>query len=155
LVNKDKYVKLHNSKKIKLLKMLKEEISVSGRKILYVFSALLIIALIAGNSSSQERIKFGKGESSATVENAVARGETHSYLVKASRDQWMIVTIMSVEDNAVFQIINKKTGDYLPGAEESTDIKRWEGYLPSSGDYKIIVGSIRGGAEYTLKVTIE
>ena len=67
----------------------------------------------------------------------------------------MVVTIMSVEDNAVFQIINKKTGNYLPGAEDGTDIKRWEGYLPSTGDYKIIVGSTRGGTEYTLKVTIE
>jgi len=67
----------------------------------------------------------------------------------------MIITIMSVEDNAVFQIINKRTGDFLPGAEDGTDIKRWEGYLPSTGDYKIIVGGTRGNCDYTMKVSIE
>jgi hypothetical protein len=127
----------------------------SLRRILRIFSALFIVALVASNADSQERIKFARGESSATVESSIARGETYSYLVKASKDHWMVVTIMSIEDNAVFQVINKKTGDYLPGAGEGSDIKRWEGYLPSSGDYKIIVGSTRGGAEYTLKVTIE
>jgi hypothetical protein len=124
-------------------------------KILSLFSAIVILILAANCANAQDRIKFAKGESSATVEGGIARGETHYYLVKAKKDQWMVVTIMSVEDNAVFQIINKKTGNYLPGAEEETDIKRWEGYLPSSGDYKIVVGSIRGGAEYTLKVLIE
>ncbi|HJY64637.1 MAG TPA: hypothetical protein VJ455_10815 [Ignavibacteria bacterium] len=123
-------------------------------KTTFVVMVALFISFAAG-LNSQERIKFGKGESSATVEGGVERGGSHYYLVKAARDQWMVVTIMSVEDNAVFQIINKKTGNYLPGAEDGTDIKRWEGYLPSTGDYKIIVGSTRGGTEYTLKVTIE
>jgi hypothetical protein len=124
-------------------------------KIINLFVVIVILVFITVNANSQERIKFKKNESSATVEGGVERGGSHYYLVKASRDQWMVVTIMSVEDNAVFQIIDKKTGEYLPGAGEESDAKRWEGYLPSSGDYKIIIGSIRGGCEYTLKVTIE
>jgi hypothetical protein len=124
-------------------------------KLKILFAAIIVLIISVSSINSQTRIKFKKGESSATLDGGIARGETHYYLVKASKDQWMVVTIMSVEDNAVFQIIDKKTGHYLPGAEESTDIKRWEGYLPSSGDYKIVVGSIRGGSEYTLKVSIE
>lgn len=124
-------------------------------KLLKIAAVFIILTIITVNINSQERIKFSKGESSATLEGGVERGGSHYYLVKASRDQWMVVTIMSVEDNAVFQIINKKTGEYLAGAGEESDAKRWEGYLPSSGDYKIIIGSIRGGCEYTLKVTIE
>ena len=124
-------------------------------RVLNLTTVLIVLTFISLNTNSQERIKFPKGESSATVEGGVERGGSYYYLVKASRDQWMVVTIMSVEDNAVFQIINKKTGEFLPGAEDGTDIKRWEGYLPNSGDYKIVVGSIRGGSEYTLKVTIE
>ena len=120
---------------------------------IFVLAAILILTIT--NLNAQDRIKFPKGEYSATVEGGIARGETHYYLVKGSKDQMMVVTIMSIEDNAVFQIIDKKTGNYLPGAEEMTDIKRWEGYLPSSGDYKIIVGSVRGGSEYTLKVMID
>jgi hypothetical protein len=118
----------------------------------------LIVVLIAHGAYAQvknKRIKFPKGETSATIENSVIRGDEDSYLVGASRDQYMIITIMSVEDNAVFQIVNKKMGEYLPGAEEGTDIKRWEGYLPSTGDYKIIVGGTRGNCDYTMKVSIE
>jgi hypothetical protein len=124
-------------------------------KIIKIVLPLVLFFIIAANINAQDRIKFKKGEISAVVEDGIARGETHSYLVGASRDQYMVVTIMSIEDNGVFQILNKRTGEYLPGAEETTDAKRWEGYLPSTGDYKITVGSIRGGSEYTLKVSIE
>jgi len=67
----------------------------------------------------------------------------------------MIVTIMSIEDNAVFRIVDRETGYYLDGAGELDDSKRWEGSLPSKGDYEIIVGGTWGNAEYTLKVFIE
>ena len=124
-------------------------------KLTIFFSVIVLFIAVSGLRAQTERIKFARGESSATVEGRIARGEVYNYLVKASRNQYMIVTIMSVEDNAVFQIVNKKTGEYLTGAEDGTDAKRWEGELPSSGDYKIVVGSTRGGSEYTLKVTVE
>lgn len=120
--------------------------------------ALLLLILVTGLTTAQvtnKRIKFSKGESSATVEGAVIRGEEDSYLVGAKKNQLMVVTIMSLEDNAVFQIIDRTTGYYLDGAGELDDAKRWEGNLPSGGDYKIIVGGTRGNAEYTLKVFIE
>ena len=119
---------------------------------------LLFAFTVTANLNAQpnnKRIKFPKGEYSTTIENACARGEQHTYLVGAKKGQTMIVTIMSVEDNAVIQIVDVKTDYYLPGSEDGTDIKRWSGELPSSGDYQIIVGSTRGGTEYTLKVTIE
>jgi len=65
-------------------------------------AVLIILACLSVNTNSQERIKFPKGESSATVEGGVERGGSHYYLIKASRNQWAAVTIMSVEDNAVF-----------------------------------------------------
>lgn len=120
-------------------------------KILFV---VFVIAFSALSTSSQERIKFKKGEYAATVQGGIARGESYEYLVGASKGQFMTVTIMSVEDNAVFYIIDNSTYQYLYGAtEEGTT--RWEGVLPSSGDYKIVVGSNRGGSEYTLQVVIE
>lgn len=120
-------------------------------KILFI---LVIIALSTVSISSQERIKFKKGEYAATVQGGIARGESYEYLVGASKGQFMTVTIMSIEDNAVFYIIDNSTYQYLYGAtEEGTT--RWEGVLPSSGDYKIVVGSNRGGSEYTLQVVIE
>lgn len=127
-------------------------------KILNISVLLLFIIVLISTVSSQvndKRIKFKKGESSATVEGAVIRGESDSYLVGAKKNQYMVVTVMSIEDNAVFQIVDRSTGYYLEGAGEIDDAKRWEGYLPSGGDYRIIVGGTRGNAEYTLKVFIE
>jgi hypothetical protein len=112
------------------------------------------IAVMNTTAQSDKRIKFKKGESSATVSGGAARGETMGYLVKASKEQTMIVSIASVENNAVFQIKDLNTGYYLSGAGELDDASSWEGTLPSSGDYRIIVGSTRGGTEYTLIVTI-
>jgi hypothetical protein len=123
-------------------------------KTIKILLPVLLFLVCVMSANSQERIKFRKGEISATVSGGIARGESYDYLVGASKGQFMTVTIMSVEDNAVFYIIDNSTYQYLYGAtEEGTT--RWEGVLPSTGDYKIVVGSNRGGAEYTLQVVIE
>jgi hypothetical protein len=119
--------------------------------LLFVFG----ITLSSNSQVTNKRIKFKKGESSATIEGGVIRGDRDTYLVGANKNQTMIVTILSIEDNAVFQIVDRETGYYLDGAGEIDDAKRWEGRLPSKGDYEIIVGGTRGNAEYTLKVFIE
>lgn len=116
---------------------------------------ILVSAVSVNAQVNNKRIKFKKGESSATIEGGVIRGERDTYLVGASRNQYMVVTVMSIENNAVFQIVDRGTGYYLSGAGDYDDAMRWEGYLPSSGDYEIIVGGTRGNAEYTLKVFIE
>jgi hypothetical protein len=122
-------------------------------KILFI---LLIFCGAAINTSAQsdKRIKFKRGESSATLSGGAPRGETAGYLVGASKNQTMIISIASVENNAVFQVKDLNTGYFLPGAGEYDDATSWEGILPSKGDYRIIVGSTRGGTEYTLIVTI-
>jgi hypothetical protein len=122
-------------------------------KILFL---LLIFCAAAINTSAQsdKRIKFKRGESSATVSGGAPRGETAGYLVGASKNQTLIVSIASVENNAVFQIKDLNTGYFLPGAGEYDDASSWEGTIPSKGDYRIIVGSTRGGTEYTLIITI-
>ena len=123
--------------------------------ILLVLLFILASTISVNAQVTNKRIKFKKGESSATIEGSVIRGERDTYLVGANKNQTMIVTIMSIEDNAVFQIVDRETGYYLEGAGELDDAKRWEGTLPSKGDYEIVVGGTRGNAEYTLKVFIE
>lgn len=127
------------------------------KKINIVLLLLFIIAsAVSVNAQvNNKRIKFKKGESSATIEGGVIRGERDTYLVGANKNQYMVVTVMSIENNAVFQLVDRETGYYLSGAGDYDDAMRWEGYLPSTGDYEIIVGGTRGNAEYTLKVFIE
>lgn len=124
-------------------------------KFLLLFILLFIISGSLYSQVTNKRIKFRKGESFATIENGIARGEEHSYLIGAKRNQFMTVEVTSLENNAVIQIWSEETGAYLPGTEEGQDAKKWEGILPTTGDYKIVVGSTRGGAEYTLSVFIE
>lgn len=119
-----------------------------------LMTAMLLI-LCAMTASSQERIKFRKGEYYTTVYGGVPRGEMYSYLVGASKGQFMTITVMSPEDNAVFYILRTDTWQYMAGATEDNPTTRWEGVLPASGDYQIVVGSNRGGSEYTLQVVIE
>lgn len=119
---------------------------------------LLMIFAAAGINSQvndDKRIKFKKGESSATVAGSVIRGEEDSYILNASKNQKMIVTLSSTEDNAVFRIKDRSSRYYLDGAGEIDDAKKWEGTLPSDGEYKIIIGGTRGNTEYTLMVFIE
>ena len=127
------------------------------KKINILLILLFVFASAVGINAqvTDKRIKFKKGESSATVEGSVIRGDRDTYLVGANKNQTMVVTIMSIENNAVFQIIDRNTGYYLDGAGEFDDAMRWEGSLPSKGDYQVIVGGPRGNADYTLKVFIE
>ncbi len=120
-----------------------------------ILLTVLLLIICALSANSQERIKFNKGEYYTTVYGGIARGETYAYVVGASSGQFMTITVMSPEDNAVFYILRTDTWQYMSGATEDNPTKRWEGVLPTTGDYQIVVGSSRGGSEYSLQVVIE
>jgi hypothetical protein len=121
---------------------------------------LLVIAIIFLSNAlinaqvKEKRIKFKKGESSAQLQGAIVRGEHDTYIFEANKNQTLKITITSLEDNAAFQIKDLTTNYFLDGAGDFDDAKSWEGILPSKGDYKIIVGSIRGNTTYNLKISI-
>jgi hypothetical protein len=120
-----------------------------------ILLTVLVLIVCAYTSNSQERIKFKKGEYFTNIEGGVPRGEVYSYVVGASKGQFMTITIMSPEDNAVFYILRTDNWQYMAGATEDNPTTRWEGTLPVGGDYQIVVGSNRGGSEHTLQVVIE
>ncbi len=123
------------------------------------FSFLIMLCLIftAANTYADgitKNVKFKKGMYSATYSNSVVRGDRDKYILKASREQVMEVKITSGENNAVFQILNIKTGKFLPNAGDGDDAMSWKGTLPSSGKYKIIVGGTRGNTSYDITIAI-
>lgn len=127
-------------------------------KKLNVLTALVFIIVLIINTGAQDiekTLKFKKGESSAVVAGSLLRGEEISYILKANKDQNMVVTISSTENNAVFRIKDRTSRYYLDGAGEIDDAIKWQGSLPSDGEYKIIIGGTRGNTEYTLQVFIE
>ncbi|MEG4506908.1 hypothetical protein QUA81_24675 [Microcoleus sp. F6_B4] len=99
-------------------------------------------------SQRQQEIQFKPDASSAEVKGGVARGEVMIYLISAKEGQTMNVEIQSVEGNAVFKVVDPNTNAVAEGE------KTWSGELPQTGKYQIVVGTERGGASYTLSVSI-
>lgn len=104
--------------------------------------------LIAQQSRTQ-RIQFARGSNATTVQSAVVRGTRDTYLLNARARQTMTVSISSVENNAVFDIIAPN------GQNLKTETTSFTGRLPATGDYKIVVGGTRGNATYRLQVSIK
>lgn len=105
--------------------------------------------LLLAQRSRIERIRFARGANAATVRTAVVRGTRDTFLVAARKGQKMTVSITSLEKNAVFDI-QAPNGGLLK--QETTS---WSGKLPSTGDYRVIVGGTRGNASYTLRVSVK
>lgn len=105
---------------------------------------LFIETSIAGDIRS-ERVQFAKGETGATIEARIQGRETADYLLGARAGQSMNVSLET--DNAAnyFNIL-------APGETEvalfigSTGGNRFEGKLPSNGDYTIRVYLMRSAA---------
>jgi hypothetical protein len=95
-----------------------------------------------------QRISFAPGSSSATVDGAVIRGERDVYRLEASAGQTMTATVVSLDDNAVFDIFGPD-GTRLVGERFSAEVS-----LPDDGDYLVVVGGTRGNASYELAVSI-
>lgn len=104
--------------------------------------------------SRTRRLRFAPGKFETTLEDAVVRGTQDIYLVGARKGQTMTVKITSFEQNAVFEV---KTPPLKSGQRRSLkpEAVRWTGVLPESGDYQLIVGSLRGNATYKLQVSIK
>lgn len=103
--------------------------------------------LIAQQSRTQ-RIQFPRGRNSTTIQNAVVRGTTDTYILNARARQTMTVNISAVENNAVFDIVAPNRQIIRQG------VTSFSGRLAAAGDYRIVVGGTRGNASYRLQVAI-
>lgn len=121
------------------------------RALVIVALLLLNVGLAPAQSDRTRRIRFERGHTTKTIEDAVVRGTRDRYLLRARRGQTLTVHITSLEDNAVFDVYRAGSRQTLDGAQETTD---WSGELPRTADYVIDVGGTRGNATYTLEVTI-
>lgn len=95
-----------------------------------------------------QRITFAQRETSARISGGVARGTRNTYLLRAQQNQTLSVSINSVENNAVFDVVAPNGTTLVEGTAY------WQGTLPATGDYRIVIGSIRGGASYNMDVAV-
>ena len=117
--------------------------------------ALLLLLALAPAAAAQdrvERVQFRRGSSSATVRDAVVRGEAVRYVLGARAGQQMTVRITSAEGNAAFAV---GMGDgAAPLGGRPAPLTEFTGRLAESGDVVVEVGSLRGNAAYAVTFTI-
>ncbi len=105
-------------------------------------------------TSKSTVVKFGKGKTTRGYENAVVRGEKHTYVLGANKGQRISVNVKALEDNAVFYI-KKPNGKFLGNLTDSEPSNIFNGTLPASGKYKIVVSPTRGNATYKINFSVK
>ncbi len=105
------------------------------------------------------RVKFPKGRTTVILKGKTTGGPSESggmdpiaYHVRARKGQQMTLHLTSAKRNAVF-------GVYAPGMdliEGAQSVKDWNGALPKTGDYEIIVfpEDETTNTTFTLELTI-
>ena len=107
------------------------------------------VTTIITQSDRTRRIQFDRGTTSKIIQDAVIRGTRNIYLLRANASQIMTISLTSLENNAVFDLLSPDNKIITQEVTNTSII------LPSNGDYKIIVGGTRGNASYELYVQIK
>lgn len=104
-----------------------------------------------------ERIQFARGQSSATVTGNIRDGQEVVYLIDARAGQTFAakVTSTAANDDVVFHLVGPG------GVEPMSDPKdeaggydgEWQGRLPRTGTYRIVVGAIES-KQIAFKLTV-
>ncbi len=87
------------------------------------------------------------------TEDAVVRGSRNHHVFEAEAGQSLHVEIASQQDNAVFEIHRKGSEEPLAGT--GAELRACTLRLPEAGAYEIVVGSIRGNANYQLALELK
>ena len=126
------------------------------------FTAGAIVAILLLSITASAKIipvKFPKGRTTVILKGKTTGGPSESggmdpvaYRFRARKGQTMILHLTSAKGNAVF-------GAYAPGMdliEGAQNVTDWEGTLPKTGEYEIIVfpEDETTNTTFTLELTI-
>lgn len=116
---------------------------------------LLCLAAVA-LAGDKPQVTFAPGANGASLKGEIQGMDRDVYPITAKAGQTMQVKVSNKQHLVLFRIQKPGKEDaYLPKAGEDDDATQWEGTLPVSGTYKIIVGAMRGeDTRYTLDVRI-
>ena len=134
--------------------------------ILLRFSCVIIIgaALLMSTPQSvvfsQEppkptRLRFPRGSHTATARSMVGGEATDYYVVFGRAGQTLTVHAISRRKRTQVGVALAKDDSHVAGEQKDSDLTRWKGKLPSTGDYLISVNVHPYAEWYTLKVTLK
>lgn len=138
------------------------------RSVLSLVAAATLASAGAALAGEQPEIRLDPGQTWVTVEGAVGNRDRDIHPFTGRAGQRLRVTLTSTQGNAVFDAYQPGAtffrdaddiwtfrGEPLRGAEAGRDATVWEGVLPRSGRYLIVVGPTRMGAAYSLRIEAE
>ncbi|HKO61033.1 MAG TPA: hypothetical protein VJV03_07735 [Pyrinomonadaceae bacterium] len=126
------------------------------------FTAGAIVAILLLTTTASAKIipvKFPKGRTTVILKGKTTGGPSESggmdpvaYRFRARKGQTMILHLTSAKGNAVFGVYAPGM-DLIEGAQNMTD---WEGTLPKTGEYEIIIfpEDETTNTTFTLELTI-
>lgn len=122
------------------------------------FAAVAFLAPLNATAQVKTRVRFPTGASSTAVKDTIRGYAYRDYVVRASADQTINVSVDSRNANTVFSIVRPDRGD-VDGAVQTNE---FSGTLPITGDYVTRVAMMRSGARrpgavsnFTLKISID
>jgi len=131
-------------------------------KTLLAAAALALVAFAAESFGQagirEETIRFGPGESRATVKGSIKGSQTVDYRLRARAGQTMTVALRTTNASAYFNVLPPASDEAL--FVGSTSGTRFAGALPGDGDYTIRVYLMRNAARrnetasYTFDVAV-
>ncbi|MFG6105535.1 hypothetical protein U2F10_25020 [Leptothoe sp. EHU-05/26/07-4] len=102
------------------------------------------------NTGLTESVRFAPGTSSITLSNSALQGKQNVYYLRVDGGEQMNLSIKSLENNALFDVISPSRYILANKAKEETIL------LPHPGDHMVIVGGSRENATtYELTIDIE
>ncbi len=125
------------------------------KKIVLAILFLFTVVTLVNADGIYKRIKFEKGKPWFIFSGAVVAGDSDTYIFRANKNQDLKVSITSVQENAVFTVVNAKTGKLLENTADSNKTTEFLGAITTSGEYKILVKPSDGNASYKLSVELE
>jgi hypothetical protein len=93
----------------------------------------------------RKQLRFGRGRTTAVVQDRIKLCTSHDYYLRARRGQRMSVHLVAGKKTSV--TVNAPTDRLADGVWD------WAGELPEDGEYQISIGT-DVTARYTLEVTI-
>ena len=136
--------------------------TVAPMKTLLAAAALALVAFAAESFGQagirEETIRFGPGESRATVKGSIKGSQTVDYRLRARAGQTMTVALRTTNASAYFNVLPPASDEAL--FVGSTSGTRFAGALPGDGDYTIRVYLMRNAAprnetaSYTFDVAV-
>lgn len=134
---------------------------INMKKITIALFAILFLTASAAYAQNSRRIKFPAGKNSVTLTGKTTGGPSESggmnpiaYKFYAKKGQQLTLSLTSARRNAVFAVYLPKWSAFLSDSENKT---KWDGKLPQTGDYEIIIfpEDEVTNTTYTLTVTIK